>query len=268
MQIGIIGLGFVGQAIAYAHRHSNLVIRDPKLDNSASLDQFTDCDAVYICVPSPAMDKELVNGRCDTSILEQTLKELLFVLINKPIPIICKTTAPPSVYERLYKKYPNIIYCPEFLTAANHIADYQNSKYFVLGGDEKWCLKAGVVIRDGVPNIGEQFIFTDIKTAAFYKYMMNSYLATKVTFMNEFYGLAKKQGVEWTSLKNLSSFDPRIGHTHMEVPGPDGQYGWGGSCFPKDVAAIITEAIDLNVDFELMQRVETINKKHRNKSND
>ena len=51
----------------------------------------------------------------------------------------------------------------------------------------------------------------------------------------------------------------------MDVPGPDGQDGWGGGCFPKDVAAIIEEAIDLGVDFELMDRVESINKKHRRK---
>jgi UDP-glucose 6-dehydrogenase len=52
----------------------------------------------------------------------------------------------------------------------------------------------------------------------------------------------------------------------MNVPGPDGQYGWGGGCFPKDVAAIIMEAIDQQLDFELLQRVETINKKHRKKN--
>jgi UDP-glucose 6-dehydrogenase len=52
----------------------------------------------------------------------------------------------------------------------------------------------------------------------------------------------------------------------MNVPGPDGQYGWGGGCFPKDVDAIIMEAIDKNVDFELLDRVETINKKHRRKN--
>jgi UDP-glucose 6-dehydrogenase len=52
----------------------------------------------------------------------------------------------------------------------------------------------------------------------------------------------------------------------MNVPGPDGQYGWGGGCFPKDVAAIIMEAIDKKVDFELLDRVETINKKHRRKN--
>jgi UDPglucose 6-dehydrogenase len=263
MSVGIIGFGYVGQAIGWAHRHSDPVTRDPKLKDSALLDQFTDCDGIFVCVPSPAVDSTLEDGRCDTSILEQTLKELLFANINKQIPIICKTTAPPSVYARLQEEYPNIVYCPEFLTAANNVADYSNAAYFVLGGRHKWCEKARDIIREGVPLSRDKFIITDIKTASLYKYMMNSYLATKVTFMNDFKLLADAEGVDWHDLKTLTTYEARIGKTHMDVPGPDGQYGWGGGCFPKDVAAIIAEAIDKSVDLELLERIETINKKHR-----
>jgi UDPglucose 6-dehydrogenase len=95
--------------------------------------------------------------------------------------------------------------------------------------------------------------------------MMNSYLATKVTFMNDFKSLADAEDVNWGDLLQASVHDNRIGDTHMNVPGPDGQYGWGGGCFPKDVAAITMEAIDLTVDFELLDRVETINVRHRRK---
>ena len=93
MKIGIIGFGFVGHAIGWAHRTDDLVIRDPKLQDSADISEFTGCDAIFVCVPTPSTE----DGHCDSSILEQTLKELLFVVINKQIPIICKSTAPPSV---------------------------------------------------------------------------------------------------------------------------------------------------------------------------
>jgi len=93
--------------------------------------------------------------------------------------------------------------------------------------------------------------------------MINSYLATKVTFMNEFKSLATAYGIDWNTFKELSIHDPRIGQSHMDVPGPDGQFGWGGGCFPKDINAIIKEAIDLNIDFELLDRITTINQKHR-----
>jgi len=268
MKIGIIGYGYVGTAIAWAHRSDDLVIRDPKISDSAGLDEFINCDAIYVCVPSPPVDVTLVDGHCDTSILENTLKELLFVVINKQIPIICKTTAPPSVYGRLQEQYPNIIHCPEFLTAANNIADYSNSNYFVLGGDYEWAIKAREVIRHGVPMVHDMFTVVPIKVAALYKYMMNSYLAVKVTFVNEFKELADAEGVVWDDLKYLAMHDDRIGNTHMDAPRPDGQYGWGGGCFPKDVAAICEEAIDLGLDFDLMQRVETLNKKHRAKQHD
>lgn len=264
MRIGIIGFGYVGGAVAWAHKDQDIIIRDPKLKSSAELDKFVDCDAVFVCVPSPCIDLTLEDGRCDTSILEQTLKELLFVLINKQIPIICKTTAPPSVYERLQKEYPNIVHCPEFLTAANNLADYIQAEYFVLGGNYDWCVKARKIIQLGVSVPIDRFIITNIKTASLYKYMMNSYLATKVTFMNDFKSLADAEEIDWNDLKILTTYDERIGKTHMDVPGTDGKYGWGGACFPKDVAAIITEALDKGLNFELMQRVESINKKHRN----
>lgn len=264
LRIGIIGFGHVGGAITWAHRSQDLIIRDPKLENSASMDQFNTCDAVYVCVPTPSTD----DGHCDSTILEQTLKELLFVTINKQIPIICKSTAPPSVYEKLWKQYPNIVHCPEFITAADANTDYQNSDYFVLGGGKAWCEQAREIIRTGVPLVHEKFLITDIKTAAMYKYMMNTYLATKVTFMNEFYKLSQASDIDFNQLKELTIWDDRIGRTHLDVPGPDGEFGWGGMCFPKDIAAIQEEAIDLGVDMELLGRVEDINKKHRKITND
>jgi UDPglucose 6-dehydrogenase len=260
MKIGIIGFGYVGSAIAWTHRHDDLVVVDPKLPDSAKLSDLTDCDGIFVCVPSPPIDPTLADGRCDTSILENVLKDLLFVNIANGIPIICKTTAPPSVYERLHRQYPNIVYCPEFLTAKNHIADYANADYYIIGGEPKWQELAHAVITK---DLDKKVVYTDIKNAAFYKYMMNSYLATKVSFMNDFKQLADAEGISWNELKVLAHQDKRIGTTHMDVPGPDGEYGWGGACFPKDIAAIIEEALSHNLDFELLQRVEALNKKHR-----
>jgi UDPglucose 6-dehydrogenase len=259
MKIGIIGFGFVGQAIGWAHRSDNLIIRDPKFKDSVDLTKFVDCDAIFVCVPTPSTE----DGHCDSSILEQTLKELLFVVINKQIPIICKSTAPPSVYERLQKEYPNIVHCPEFLTAANASTDYANADGCVIGGEYDWAVKARDVIRRGRPMDQNKFTIVPIKVAALHKYMMNSYLATRVTFMNDFKKLADAEDVEWKDLLYLAQHDGRIGYSHMDVPGPDGHHGWGGACFPKDVAAIQMEALDLNTELELLGRVEDINKKHR-----
>lgn len=260
MRIGIIGYGFVGQAIGWAYHQHDLIIRDPKIDRSAALPEFYNCEAIFICVPSP----KNLDGSCDTSILENTLKELFFTNLVNQIPLISKTTAPPSCYKKLQKQYPNLVHSPEFLTERNAAEDYANSEYAIIGGDTYWCEEARAILQIGRNLTHKQHLIVDIETAAFFKYLMNSYLATKVTFMNEFKKLADKENINWNDIILLSSADKRIGKTHMSVPGPDGQFGWGGSCFPKDVSAIIREAVDLELNLELLQKVDILNKKHRN----
>jgi UDPglucose 6-dehydrogenase len=104
---------------------------------------------------------------------------------------------------------------------------------------------------------------TTITTASLFKYLANSFMATKVTFMNEFYQLAQHFDVDWQDIKKIATNDSRLGHTHWDVPGPDGKFGFGGACFPKDVAAICEQAIDVGMSLELLERVEEINKKQR-----
>ena len=260
MKIGIIGFGFVGGAVGWAYKNIDLVIRDPKLQDSASLDKFVDRDAIFICVPSPSTE----DGHCDASILKQVLKELLFVTIQNPnVLLISKTTAPPSVYKQLQQEYSNLVYVPEFLTQANANTDYANANYCVIGGQYDYAVRAREILTAGRRLTHDKHIIVPIETASLYKYMMNSYLATKVTFMNDFKKIADAEGVDIKDLAYLALRDNRIGSTHMEVPGPDGHYGWGGACFPKDIAAIQMEAFDLGTELELLGRVEDINKKHR-----
>lgn len=263
MKIGIIGHGFVGSAIAHAYKKHELVIIDPKLSNSNTYSDLKNTDAIFICVPSPPTE----HGYCDTTILESVLKNLILTKMDGDVPIISKTTAPPEAYARLQKQYPCLIHSPEFLVAATAIADYKYCKWMILGGHESSVKKSLSVISEGCPDLRkDRILHTDIKTAAFYKYLMNCYLAAKVTFMNDFYELSIAEGVNWGAVKEISKLDDRIGTTHMNVPGPDGKYGWGGMCFPKDVEAICMEALDHALEFQLMNQVSKINKRHREKN--
>ena len=258
MKIGIIGYGFVGQAVAAAHRPvDDVIYRDVKDKRSAKMEQFVDCHGVYLCLPSP----QSPDGSCDTSALISVLNNLRDIGYAKTI--IGKTTAPPSVYGELSKLHPGLVHCPEFLTQANHVDDYRNSKFFVIGGEKRFFERAREIIKRGVALEDGDFLYTDIKSAALFKYMMNCYLAMKVTFMNEFYDLARAHQIDWRKIKELAIFDPRIGHTHMDVPGPDGQFGWGGACFPKDVSAMIKEAELSGLDFDLIKLVDKLNREHR-----
>jgi UDPglucose 6-dehydrogenase len=81
--------------------------------------------------------------------------------------------------------------------------------------------------------------------------------------MNEMYHLSKNLDIDWNDIKNIATNDSRLGISHWDVPGPDGQYGYGGACFPKDVSAIIEHGLDIGVSLSLLQEVKEINKKIR-----
>jgi UDPglucose 6-dehydrogenase len=108
---------------------------------------------------------------------------------------------------------------------------------------------------------------TDIVTASMVKYCINSFLATKVTFMNEMYDVLKAaRGTDWNTFSKIIQTDPRMGKTHMQVPGHDGQRGYAGSCFPKDTNALAWFAREiLNTPFTQLETSIAINDKFRTK---
>ena len=88
---------------------------------------------------------------------------------------------------------------------------------------------------------------TDVTTAQMIKYMANCFLAAKVSYINEMYQVAQKLGVNWGEALEGFALDGRIGLSHITVPGPDGQLGFGGKCFPKDINAMIHLCEDIGV---------------------
>jgi UDPglucose 6-dehydrogenase len=178
--IGIIGAGFVGSAIAEAIEWSgSSIIIDPAKGYTNTYNDILKCVAVFVCVPSPQRD----DGSCDTSILESVLLELKKVEFTGVI--ISKCTAPPDVYTRLNELYPNLVHSPEFLTAANAFQDYMNGKFAIIGGKiPAYRREAERIIRSTQTSL-KDVEHCSIGEAALAKYTINSFLATKVVFMNE-----------------------------------------------------------------------------------
>lgn len=233
-KIGIIGLGFVGNAVyeSFEGFHRIVVDIDPH-KSTGSYNDIKKCDVVFICVPSPAN----TDGTCNGSILESVLNNL----VDYDNLIISKVTATPDIYENLQKKFNNLVYIPEFLTAANAYVDYMAAEHFIIGGQiTAFKKEAERILRYTHKNA--IFYPTDIKTASMIKYIINSFLATKVVFMNEMASLAESQGISWVNVARLLTLDTRIGESHMQVPGPDGFNGFGGMCFPKDTSALLKYA--------------------------
>jgi len=243
-KIGIIGLGFVGGAIKASIDWGDdaFVIIDPAKGFTATYqDIANETDGVFVCVPTPMGD----DGVCDTSFLVDVLSNLKAV--NYSGVIISKCTAPPSTYEALNYHYPNLVHAPEFLTAANAVRDYANGKFAIIGGRiSAYVREAERIIRITQTNLGDNVRHCSIGEAALAKYTINSFLATKVTFMNELYEIAQAAGLDYNLIAKMVTMDQRIGSSHMQVPGPDGSFGFGGACFPKDTAALLKYAESLN----------------------
>ena len=100
---------------------------------------------------------------------------------------------------------------------------------------------------------------TSYETAELIKYMSNCFFATKVSFLNEMKQVSDKCEADWDRAVEGFIRDGRIGHSHMSVPGPDGKFGFGGNCFPKDIRALIDNANDANLDLKILKSVIEIN---------
>lgn len=247
-RIGIIGLGYVGMAIKLTvdFGWGNIVCIDPNNGHTGTYEEIADCSGVFVCVPTPQDD----NGICDASILTDVLSKL--DSIHYKGVIISKCTATPDIYERLNTQYPNLVHCPEFLTSANSSQDYENATWTIIGGAVRaWRNEAERIVKLTQPNL-KTVKFCKIGEAALAKYAVNSFLAIKVTFMNELYQMANKAGLNYDIVANLVKQDERIGPTHMTVPGPDGVLGFGGKCFPKDTGTLLQYAEGLGINLMVL----------------
>jgi UDPglucose 6-dehydrogenase len=262
MKIGIIGYGFVGKAVASAYAPSEVLINDPTLSDSKTLTELkTQCRAIFVCVPTP----QYHDGACDTTVLEDVLTQLS----GYTGIVISKSTAPPSVYHYFEtKKYSHLkfVHAPEFLTAANAEADYQFPTKIVIGcnGIDLRLEAAEVIITDKINYDRSTVQFCSVAEAAMFKYVANTMLAMKVVINNEFYSLCNSLGIKWDNVARIASTDVRLGNTHWQVPGPDGQLGFGGACFPKDTQAMAALAKFMNSDMSMLEAAIKKNKKLRN----
>ena len=257
MKIGVIGNGFVGNALYQNFKDKVLTrVYDVNKDRSINtLQETLDSNIVFICLPTPMKD----NGECDMSYVNSFFEKVgtvntLFVI---------KSTVPIGTTQRLCEMRPDlrIVHNPEFLTAVNAVEDFKESDRHIIGGKSEWCIELKELL--------EQFFWTDIQIVTSHesetiKYFCNSFLASKVAFFNNLYEICQKFGMNFDSVKSGVCSDKRIGKSHTKVPGPDGFMGFGGYCFPKDINALINTLNENEIDSSLFSAVWEYNKKVRN----
>lgn len=257
-KIAIIGYGFVGKAVDFGFSKNVIkTIIDPKLRTSTK-DITQDFDFIFIALPTPMNP----DGTQNTEILFDVLMEL--DSINKNFIKIIKSTVLPSTLKEIEIKFQNIVYNPEFLKERSAEEDFVNSEGIVLGGKKEILSKVKELYKKCSVVKKINFYETDLISASFVKYSINSFLALKVAFFNQLYDLISPNNHEdWTNMIKIISHDSRIGNSHLQVPGLDGKRGFGGACFPKDTAALIRYSQELGVDFSILESAIKYNNKIR-----
>ena len=258
--IGIIGQGFVGNAIYQKFKNYFDVLTydlDSKLCNSTLENLCEKCETIFVCLPTPMNE----NGSCCTDIVEDCLKdiEILTSFEQKQKTIVLKSTVSPGTTEKWNTEFSflQIIFNPEFLTEVNAVSDFENQNRIILGGPRPQTTKLKQIYSKVFPKA--HIIKTNSTHAEMVKYLTNSFLATKVSFANEIYQICEKLKVDYDKVVEYATLDDRLGKTHWQVPGPDGDYGFGGHCLPKDLSALIHIAMKLDVDINVLNAVEEAN---------
>ena len=231
--VGIIGGGFVGSATAWGLRpvfDVKVYDKDPKACTH-SFEETKNSDSLFICVPTPPKE----DWSCDLSIVESICE----ALSPSDQEVIIKSTVLPGTCRKMSKKYNlKVSSNPEFLTERRAKWNFINAAQVLIGSDNPDS-------RTKIQGLYEarfhsmKYTVTDTVTSELIKYTLNSFLATKVSFMNEIKMVCDKIGANWEDLIEGFTGDSRIGDSHINVPGPDGELGFGGKCFPKDINALI-----------------------------
>ena len=255
-KIGIIGQGFVGNAV-YQKFKQYYDIKTYDLDPSkcnASEEEVLSQQIVFVCLPTPM---NMSDGSCNTELVESVIEKCAS---SGHVQIaVIKSTIPPGTTERINAKYKDmtIVFNPEFLTEANAVNVYENQTRIILGGDRKGTTPLKPIFAKVFPKA--KIIKTHSTYAEMVKYVTNSFLATKVSFANEMYTICKAIGADYDKVIEYATLDDRLGYSHWAVPGPDGDFGYGGHCFPKDVKALISVATDNEVDTTILSATDSKN---------
>jgi len=256
-KIGIIGRGFVGSAVEFgfsAQTGCDAEVKVYDKNPSKSIHTLNETvnksDFIFLSVPTPSN----LDGSMNIDILLNALQDIESVNKRTDNIILIRSTIIPGTTSNIQKKFKklNIVFNPEFLTERSAKFDFINQSRFILGGRKKHTRMVADLYRwrfgDSIPCIE-----TNFETAEMIKYMNNCFFAAKVSFMNEMKLVADKAKVDWDTAVEGFIRDGRIGHSHLAVPGPDGKFGFGGSCFPKDIQAMINFGDKLDLDLNTLK---------------
>ncbi|MFJ5423790.1 UDP-glucose dehydrogenase family protein [Wolbachia endosymbiont of Drosophila barbarae] len=215
-------------------------------------------EVVFITVDTPSDSLENANLKNVYNAVSEVYER-----VNQDCLIVIKSTVPPGTAENIYNYLSNKGYNfdlgvnPEFLKQGSAVSDFLYPDRIIIGVKTKLARAKLEVIYKSFIDKNIPLIVTDTVTAEMIKYASNAFLATKVAFINEMAGLCELLGADIDLLANSMGMDHRIGKEFLKA-GP----GFGGSCFPKDLSALIRLAEDHNVKLQILNSVKESNYNH------
>ncbi|WP_137284665.1 UDP-glucose 6-dehydrogenase AglM [Halorussus salinisoli] len=297
MNVSIVGSGYVGTTVAacladYDHNVTNVdiderivaaiesgeaPIHEPGLDDLVAeyggerLRATTDyaavreTDVTFLALPTPTDE----DGRIDLEVLEAGVRSLGETLASKDDPhlVVVKSTVVPGTTEetvasilaeesgKTLDKDLHVATNPEFLREGSAVADFRDPDKVVFGTRTDLARERLRAVFDPLLADSEaELVETGIREAEMMKYANNAFLASKVSLVNELGNICKEYGVDAYEVADALGLDDRIGERFLRSG-----VGWGGSCFPKDVAALIAAARDAEYEPTLLEAAVEVN---------
>jgi UDPglucose 6-dehydrogenase len=216
--------------------------------HQSNVEAVEGAEFVFLCLPTP----EGEDGRADLRFINSVIDELANEVSSDTIFVI-KSTVPPGTVAALRKRLADngsqagVVAHPEFLREGRAISDFLNPDRIVVGA---WDEAEAQAVAGLYSDLDTHVVVTDPTSAEMIKYASNAYLAARLTFVNALANVCEAIGADVLDVVDGLGRDHRIG-PHFLQPGP----GYGGSCFPKDTAALIAVAEDAGYDFELLRAV-------------
>jgi UDPglucose 6-dehydrogenase len=211
-----------------------------------------DAEFHYLCLPTP----QGADGAADLSYLKAAAAEIGPIVPTNSV-IVNKSTVPVGttkvVDEVIRRQDIRVVSNPEFLREGSAMQDFLHPDRVVIGADDQ---EAAIRVAGLYARVPAPVMVTDPVSAELIKYASNAFLATKLSFVNEVANLCEAVGADVNDVVLGMGYDQRIGRTFLK-PGP----GWGGSCFPKDTAALVSIAEDAGCDFDFLTQIIELNRK-------
>ena len=234
MNIGLIGYGFVGQAMdSTFKKHTKVTIYDKYQNEHSDISGIIDSEICFVAVPTPSC-----NNGYDLSALNDVLTCLTQVSYTGIVVI--KSTVLPGTTRKFIRDYPSlkIIHNPEFLTARTAAEDFAKQSHIIIGYENE---EYGLTVKNFYQSIFPEARISSCNTleSESTKIFCNCYYAVKIQLFTEFKLLCDSNHSDFNKVRQMMLENSWINPMHTTIPGPDGQLSFGGLCFPKDLTALV-----------------------------